>query len=132
MVGHDPEVYVTGIDVFDGHLVLSERRGGYRRLRVIDLADGSEHQIPAPERVSTLDTGVNREFDTDVLRYTYESPTQPRHVMEARLDGTGQPKTLKVQPVRGGHNPEQYVTHRLEAKAPDGTLVPISLVCKRR
>ncbi len=127
----DPDVYITGMNVFDGYLVLSERHGGYSRIRVIDLKEGSTHQIPAPERVSTLGMSVNKEFDTDVLRYTYESPTQPEQVMETRLDGTGEPQILKIQPIRGGHNAADYVTHRLEAMAPDGTLVPISLVCKK-
>ena len=131
VIAHDPEVYVTDINVFDNYLVLSERRGGYSRLRVVDLTNGSSHQIPAQERVSTLGMNVNKEFHTDVLRYNYESPTQPEKVMETRLDGTGKAKTLKIQPVRGGHDAASYVTHRIEAKSPDGTMIPISLVCKK-
>jgi oligopeptidase B len=37
----------------------------------------------------------------------------------------------KQQPVLGGYDPAEYVSERLHAAAPDGTLVPISLVQRR-
>jgi oligopeptidase B len=38
---------------------------------------------------------------------------------------------MKMQEVVGGYNPEEYVTERLMAPAPDGTQIPISLVYKK-
>ena len=38
---------------------------------------------------------------------------------------------LKTQEVPSGHNPDDYVTRRLLAPAPDGEIVPISIVYHR-
>ena len=129
VVGHRPDVKLSGFDVFAGHLVLFERAEGLRRIRVRPLGDGAgeEHVIDQPEAVSTASGGSNPEFESTVLRYSYTSMVTPSTVFDYDM-ATRQRTLRKQQPVLGGYDPDRYVTERLWATADDGTAVPISLV----
>ena len=125
-----PDVKLSGIDVFSDHLVLFERQGGVRQIRVRRLSDGAEHVIDQPEPVSTASGGNNPEFSSHVLRYGYTSMVTPSSVFDYNLD-TRERTLRKQQPVLGGYDREQYVSERLWATADDGAEIPISIVYRR-
>ncbi|CAN5654823.1 S9 family peptidase [soil metagenome] len=131
VVTHRPEVKLSGIDVFAGHLVLFERAEGLRQIRVqalgADAALGDDHVIDQPEMVGSASGGANPEFDSRVLRYGYSSMVTPSSVFDYDMD-TRQRTLLKRQPVLGGYDSDRYVTERLWAMADDGAVVPISMV----
>ncbi|MBO0894195.1 MAG: S9 family peptidase, partial [Acidimicrobiales bacterium] len=137
---YDPSVRLQGIDVFDRHLVLYERAGGLRRIRVADLGDDPAaalgetgrldparlHVIPPPEAVSTSFGGANPEFFSGTLRYEYTSLVTPRSVYDYDL-ARRQATLRKRQPVLGGYDRSRYRTERTWAEA-GGVEVPVSLV----
>ena len=130
VVGHRADVKLSGIDVFEHHLVLFERAGGVRQIAVHDLRSGERHVIEQPEAVSTSGGGDNPEFHTSTLRYGYTSLVTPSSVFD--YDMNTRERTLrKQQPVLGGYDPNDYVTERLWAVAEDGVRVPISIVARR-
>jgi oligopeptidase B len=132
------DVRIDGLDVFAGHVVTYERREGMPRIRVIALPDRPRwdrelpegYLVPCPETPSASWGGPNPEFSSRSLRYEYSSLVTPRTVYDLALDG-GDPVVRKRQPVLGGYDPAHYVTERRWAKAPDGTEVPMSIVCHR-
>src|SRR5579875_326320 len=130
---HEPEVRLHDIDLFSSHLVLYERAGGCRRIRVADLGPdglpdpGTLRAIAQPEEVSTAWGEANPEIGSKVLRYGYTSLVTPRSVYDHDLE-TGRTTLRKRQPVLGGYDPSAYRTEREWAVAPDGAKVPISLV----
>ena len=126
-MAHDDGTYILGVDAFRDHLVISQRSGGYRQLKVLNLRDGSSRVLELPEEVSTVRPDVNREFDTDVYRFGYTSMTTPSSIYEEDLDG-GARTLLKQDEVLGGYDPSRYVTRRIMATSADGTAVPISVV----
>ncbi|MEE2718368.1 MAG: S9 family peptidase [Planctomycetota bacterium] len=130
LVPHDEDVYILGVDAFRDHLVLSQRRDGYRELKVIDLRDGSSRVLELPERVSTVRPNVNAEFDTDVYRFGYTSMTTPSSIYEEHLD-TGERSLLKQDEVLGDFDASDYVARRITATSGDGTEIPISIVHRR-
>jgi oligopeptidase B len=130
VVPHRPDVKLAGIDVFEHHLVLFERAGGVRRIAVRDLRTGTDHVIEQPEEVSTASGGSNPEFHSTVLRYGYTSLVTPSSVFDYDMDGRTR-ELRKQQPVLGGYEPDDYVTERLWATAPDGVQIPISIVARR-
>ena len=70
------------------------------------------------------------EFDTSRIRFIYSSMTTPAETYD--YDMATRERTLrKRQEVPSGHNPADYVTRRLFAPAPDGELVPITLLYKK-
>jgi len=127
VIGHRPDVKLSGIEVFDDHVVLFERTAGVARIRVRRLSDGAEHLIDQPEPVSTAYGGSNPEFATSTLRYGYVSMVTPSSVFRYDME-TRERTLLKRQPVLGGYEPDQYVTERVWATAEDGTQVPMSVV----
>jgi len=127
LVPHRPEVKLEGVTAFAGHLVRYERREGVRRIVVTPYADGAEHELAMPEEVYDTGPATNAEFDTSTLRFVYTSLVTPSTVFDEDLD-TGERTLLKATEVLGGHDPADYETGRLWAKAPDGTRVPISYV----
>ena len=133
LIAHDDSVKLDGVDSFEKHLVLYERAGGQRRIRVAQLDRDPLGEITAidqPESVSTASPGANHEWDTEVLRFEYSSLITPASVIDLDLR-TGVRTVVKQQPVLGGYDPADWVTERLWATASDGTQVPISLVHHR-
>jgi oligopeptidase B len=121
------DVMVTGVDVFEQHLVLGEREGGYTQIRVRRWDGRDEHVIEQPEPVSTVGLGSNPEYATTTVRYGYSSMVTPSTVFDYDLD-TRERTLLKQQEVLGGVDLSRYRTDRTWAEAPDGRRVPISLV----
>jgi oligopeptidase B len=130
VIAHRDDAYIAGFDVFRDHLVVSERRGGLTRIRVIPWSGAGEHELDfgEPAYLATLD--ANPELDTAVLRFGYTSMTTPRSTYD--YDMTTRTRTLlKRDEVVGGFDPAAYVTERLHAPARDGVQVPISIVYRR-
>ena len=131
---HDPAVKREDMDFFKSHAVISEREGGLEQLRVIklgsDLAGGDAHLVSFPEPAYSVRLDMNPEFDTQTVRYQYQSLVTPASVYDYDMD-TQAATLLKQTPVLGGYDPAEYVSVRLHAPASDGTLVPISLVSKK-
>ena len=126
-VGHALGTRIDAIDLFARHLVISERRDGLERLRVIRFADNTDHEIQMPDPVYSAWAANNLEFDTDVLRFAYTSLVEPLTAYDENLnDGTR--SVVKRTPVRGDFNQSDYVSTRLMATASDGTQIPMSVV----
>jgi oligopeptidase B len=124
---HRPEVKVDSADAFREHLVVYEREAGLRQIRIVDLVRGGNHLVAFPEPVYTVRQHENPEFDTTLLRFTYTSMVTPPSVVD--YDMAGRTWTVRKQTeVLGGYDPARYRSERLFATAPDGTLVPVSLV----
>ena len=130
VVPHRPEVMLEGIELFRGHLVLLDRNRGLEQLNVIDLASGAAHLVTFPEPAYSVFTVNNREFDTTLLRFSYQSLVTPSSTFDYDM-ATRERTLLKQQPVLGGYDPARYASERIMVKAPDGVLVPLSIVYKR-
>ena len=130
IIPHRDDVMIEGLDVFAGHLVLLEREDGLRQLRVMSLSTGASHRIELPEPVHAVFPAENREFETNVFRFRYQSLVTPESVFDYDMDKRER-KLLKRADVLGGYDPARYVSERLHARASDGTTIPISIVYRR-
>jgi oligopeptidase B len=130
VVAHKPGRLILDIVAFAGHLVRLEREDGLPRVVVRDLKAGSEHAIDFDEEAYSLGVSAGYEFDTTMLRFTYSSMTTPAQVYDYDMEKRAR-VLRKTQQVPSGHNPADYVTRRLNAPAPDGETVPISLIYKK-
>src|SRR5690606_7026021 len=73
----------------------------------------------------------NLEFDTDTLRFGYNSLTTPASVIDFNMN-TKEQTVKKQQEVLGGKfNADNYTSERIWATASDGTKVPVSLVYRK-
>lgn len=114
---------------FRDYLVLFLRVGGQDQVRVRHWEESweREHLLEFPDPVYVLAEGNNAEYATDVLNLVYSSLVTPSTVFEVNLE-SGDRRILKEAKIPSGHDPSRYLTYRVEAKAPDGTRVPITVV----
>ena len=126
MVPHRPGVFLLGVQPYRDWLVRLERVDVNNRI-VVRARDGAEHEIAFEEEAHALHLEGGYEYDTDVTRFVYTSPTTPRQWFDYDLKTRG--RTLrKTQEIPSGHDPERYETKRLHAVAPDGASVPITVL----
>ncbi len=130
VIPHRKDVLLDEIEVFENHLVISERKDALTHLRIIDQKSKEEHYLDFGEEVYVAYIGTNPEFGTDILRYGYSSMTTPESTIDYNMS-TRSKEVKKVQEVVGGHSPDEYVTERLWAIARDGQKVPMSVVYKK-
>ncbi len=127
---HRPDVHLLSASAFAGHLVLSEREEGLPQLTIIDLATWEEHRVAFDEAGWSLSLGSNPEFNTQTLRFTYESMVTPSSVFDYDMDSRER-VLRKETPVLGGYDRTRWETRRTWATASDGTRVPITLMHAR-
>jgi oligopeptidase B len=130
VIPHRPGVMLDSVDFFKDFYVVSERGNATPRLRVFDIKTGKDVDIRVPEPVYTIFLGANHEFDTDKIRYNYQSFITPSSVYDYDVK-TGRSELLKQQPVLGGYDPTLYKSERVYATASDGVKIPVSLVYKK-
>ena len=130
LVPHHDGRLILSITAYKNWLVRLEREAGLPRIVIRHLATGEEHRIDFDEEAYSLGLIGGYEFDTNTLRFTYSSMTTPARVYD--YDMATRTRVLrKEDEVPSGHNPADYVTRRLFARAPDGELVPVSLLFRR-
>jgi oligopeptidase B len=124
---HRPDVMLEGHEAFRGHLVRHEREAGLPHITIRKFADGTSHRITFPEPAYECYPGANPEFDATDYRYGYQSMVTPMSVLCWGMDSRER-TLLKQQEVKGGYDASRFVSRRIDATAPDGTRVPVSLV----
>ncbi|MFN9965745.1 MAG: S9 family peptidase [Lysobacteraceae bacterium] len=129
LVPHAADVFIEGLELFDGYMAIGERSEGLRRIRILK-DDGASEFVKSDEPAYTMGLSVNAMPDTPWVRYTYTSLTTPATTYEINVQ-TGERKTLKQDPVPG-FDPTQYVTERLWVPSRDGSVrIPVSLVYRK-
>ena len=130
LVAHEPGRLILSVMGFRDHLVRLERKDGLPRIVVRERGSGEEHIVAFDEEAYSLGLAGSYEYDTDTIRFSYSSMTTPAQVFDYDMR-TRERVLLKTQEVPSGHDPQDYVTRRLMAPAPDGELVPVSLLYRR-
>ncbi|MDB6114460.1 MAG: peptidase family [Lacunisphaera sp.] len=127
VIPHNPSVKIDSLDMFARHLVVEEREGGLPHLNVYDFATGKSKRLAMPEAAYEVGTTGNWTYDTNEVRFNYQSLVRPPTVYAANLD-TGARTLIKETPVLGGFDAKNYKSERVWATARDGTKVPLSIV----
>ena len=127
VIPHRNEVLLEDMELFKDHLVLSERKAGIRQLRVRPWSAEGDHYIQFDEKAYLSYISTNKDFDTPILRLGYQSMATPNSIYDYDMN-TKSLKLLKRQEVVGDFDSANYRTERIQAKARDGVMVPISIV----
>jgi len=128
---HREATLLEGVDLFQDYLVVSERTDGLNQIRIKRWDDAADYYIEFPDPAYSAYVGANPDFDTQSLRYGYNSMTTPSSVFETDMDSK-ETVTLKQQEVLGGQfDPNNYESERVMVEARDGTKVPVSIVYRK-
>ena len=120
------DVMLRDVDFFKNYYVSYERQDGLPQIRVTDLQSGKSRRIEFPEPAYLSYGYINAEYDTNKIRYGYQSFVTPPSVFEYDV-ASGASVLLKQKEVPG-YDRERYQVERIYATAPDGVKIPISLV----
>ena len=129
-VAHRPAVKLDGISLFADHAVLSEWENGLQQLEIIDFKSNNRKRVEFPEPVYSAGLGANREFNTAVVRYNYNSLVTPNSVFDYDMN-TGKATLMKQTEIPGGFDRANYKSERVFATASDGTKIPMSMVYRK-
>ncbi|MFC4721993.1 S9 family peptidase [Geojedonia litorea] len=131
LIPHREHVLLEDIDIFKDYLVLSERTNGLNQIRIKKWDESIDYYLPFDNETYTAYTSTNVEFDTEILRFTYNALTSPSSIIDFNM-ATKTKTILKEQEVLGGKfDKSNYKSERLWATANDGEKIPISLVYRK-
>jgi len=131
VIPHRADVLLEDISIFKEFLVIEERNNGLNKIRILRWDNSEDFYLPFEEEAYAAGVYYNPEFDTNVIRYGYNSLTTPSSVIDFNVvDKTKEVK--KEQEVLGGKfDKNNYKSERLWATSKDGTKIAISLVYKK-
>ncbi|MBM3420323.1 MAG: S9 family peptidase, partial [Bacteroidetes bacterium] len=130
VIPHRSDVLLQGWELFNNHLVVSERINGLNNLRIIQLDKDTDHYIDFGEPAYTAGININLDPSSNLFRYSYSSLTTPNSVIEYNME-TREKRVLKEDEVLGGFDKNNYQSERFWAGASDGTMIPVSLVYRK-
>ncbi len=131
LIPHREDVLLEDIDIFKDYLVVSERSEGLNKIRIMPWNGKGEYYLPFESETYTASTTTNLDFDTELLRYSYQSLGTPSSAIEFNMK-TKEKTVLKEHEVLGGKfDKNNYTEKRIWATAKDGTQIPISMIYKK-
>ena len=128
VIPHRNETLLEDVSIFKNYLVIEERSNGLGKIRIKTWDGKEDYYLPFNEETYSAGVYANPEFDTDVIRYSYNSMTTPNSVIDFNMKN--QTKEIKKeQEVLGSKfDKNNYKSDRIWATARDGKKVAISLV----
>ncbi|NNE75931.1 MAG: S9 family peptidase, partial [Pricia sp.] len=127
-IPHRETVLLEDIDIFKEYYVISERENGLNNIKINRWDDSGSYYLPFESETYTAEVSRNPDFDTEILRYVYNSLSTPSSVIDFNMR-TKEKEIKKEQEVLDdAFDKANYVEKRIWATARDGTKVPMSIV----
>jgi oligopeptidase B len=131
LVAHRSGHLITKIVPYRNHLVRIEWVAANPRIVIIERATLAERTVVLeeadPAYAVTIDPGF--EYETDTLRYIYQSPVAPRCWWDYDMSSRRGVCLFREEVPR--YDPANYVVQRIEAVADDGVRVPVTVLARR-
>ena len=122
------DVLLEDIELFEDFWVTSERSNGLNQIIIHSWESEDSYSLPVKGETYSLNNLFNPQFNSTKLRYSYNSLSSPRSIIEFDMVHK-ENKVLKTDEVLDDNfDPDNYIEKRIWAKALDGIEIPISLV----
>ena len=131
LIPHREDVLLEDIEIFKDFLVVEERSNGLNKIRIMPWNGKGEYYLPFESETYTAYTTTNVDFDTDILRYSYQSMTTPSSVIDFNMKTKTKEIKKEHQVLGGKFDKNNYTEERIWATAKDGTKIPISMVYRK-
>ncbi len=123
-------VLISGISVSKNYMLRMEKENALPRIAIHHFDSGTDKVIEFDEQAYSLGLSGALEFEYNVMRFSYSSPTTQGETYDYDMD-TGVRTLRKRQIIPCGHEPKNYECKRIYATADDGVQIPITLVYKK-
>ena len=131
VIPHNDSVLIEGIEIFKNYLVVEERSNGLNKIRIMPWDKSGDYYLPFEIETYSASIGTNVDFDTDVLRYGYQSLATPYSVIDFNMKTKTKEVKKEYEVLGGKFDKNNYQEERVWATATDGTKVPISVVYRK-
>ena len=131
VIDHRKDVLIEGIDIFKNYLVISERANGLNRINVRKWDDSESYYLDFKSETFSLYTTTNVDFGTNILRYGFNSLTQPPSIIDFNMSTKKKTIRKQQQVLDDNFKNKNYISERIWSQSEDGTKIPISLVYKK-
>ena len=128
VIPHREETLLEDVSIFKNYLVIEERTEGISKIRIKTWDGKEDYYLPFDEETYSAGVYSNPEFDTDVIRYSYNSMTTPNSVIDFNMKNQTKDVKKEQEVLGGKFNKNNYKSERVWATARDGKKVAISLV----
>jgi oligopeptidase B len=131
LVAHRGGNLITKLVPYQDHLVRIEWVAANPRIVIIERATLAEHAVVFeggdPAHAVAIDPGF--EYETDTLRYIYESPVTPRTWWDYQMSSRRGARVFREEVPE--YDPGNYVVQRIQAATDDGVRVPVTVLSRR-
>jgi oligopeptidase B len=128
VIPHREDTLLEDISIFKDYLVLEERFNGLNRIRIKRWDGTDDYYLPFDEETYSAAVYNNPEFDTSVIRYSYNSLTTPNSVIDFNVNDHSKDVKKEQEVLGGTFDKNNYKSERIWANTRDGKQVAISLV----
>jgi oligopeptidase B len=131
LVPHSDSSLLENFEVLKKYIVLQDKTNGLNKIRVIYRETGLLQDLDFGEEVyeANMYLGNEDNYDSDSLRYDYQSLTTPNSVFH--YDIPSKTKTILKQEKVKGYNLSKYETKRIWVKSRDSVSIPLSIVYRK-
>ncbi|MFD2827576.1 S9 family peptidase [Leeuwenhoekiella polynyae] len=131
VIPHREDTLLEDIEIFEEYLVVEERNNGLNKINIKRWDETADYYLPFDSETYTVFASINPDFDTELLRYSYNALDTPPSVVSFNMR-TKEKEILKEVEVLGGNfDKDNYESKRIWATAKDGVEIPISIVYKK-
>ena len=131
VIPHREETLLEDMSIFKDYLVLEERTNGLNRIRIKRWDNTKDYYLPFEEETYSASVYSNPDFDTDIIRYSYNSMTTPSSVIDFNMKDTSKDVKKEQEVLGGTFDKNNYTSRRIWVDARDGEKVAISLVHRK-
>ena len=128
VIPHRTATLLEDFSIFKDYLVLEERTNGLNKIRIKRWDGQEDYYLPFTEETYSVGVYSNPDFETDTLRYSYNSFTTPNSVIDFNMSDRSKDIKKEQEVLGGTFQKENYLSKRVWATARDGKKVAISLV----
>ncbi len=120
---------IGGLEFLDNYIIRSEKFNAVPKLLIRDLNTNKEEEIIiSGEKIGSPGASLmQKDTNTSKIRVSWESMATQNRIYEYDILSK-QKKLVKETVIPSGHNPENYITERIEADSHDGRKIPITLL----
>lgn len=131
VIPHRSDVLLEDISIFKKYLVIEERSNGLNLIRIKKWDGSEDYYLPFGEETYSAYVYGNPEFDTEVIRYGYNSMTTPSSVIDFNMRDQSKEIKKEQQVLGGTFDKNNYTSSRIWVPARDGKKVAVSLVHRK-
>jgi len=121
---------ILSLTLYENYMVRMERENALPRIVITELSSGAVHDISFDEAAYSLGLMPGLEYRTDIMRFSYSSPTTPGQIFDYDM-GQKSRQLRKTRLVPSGHDARDYITDRISITARDGASIPVTILRRK-